>query len=481
MKNAPSLDEVRKARTRRAETNLLEFVRQAWPTVEPGGRFVHGWHLEAIAEHLQAVSRGQIQRLVVNMPPRHMKSLAISVFWPCWEWTTRPGLKFMFTSYAQALSLRDSLKCRRLVASPWYQANWGQRVSFAGDQNCKHRYETTAAGFRLATSVGGLATGEGGDRVVADDPHSAAGALSSKRRVATLEWWDQVMSTRLNDPTTGAVVIVMQRLHENDLSGHVLKQSGYVHLCLPAEYEGAKHFSTAAPKLGLHREDPRREPGAPLWPERFGREALDALKAALGSYGAAGQLQQRPAPAAGGIFKREWWRFFREPPRFTRVIQSWDTGFKKGEANAYSVGQTWGEAENGFYLLDQIRERLEYPELKRAVLAFYEKHRPALVLVEDKASGQSLVQDLKRGSALPLLGVAVAEGDKSLRAHTVSPLVEAGKVFLPEVAPWVSDFLDELSRFPNSAFADQTDALTQALHNITAKKRYVSAERQHWN
>jgi len=362
---------------------LLEFARQAWSALEPRGRFVAGWHLEAIAEHLQAVSRGQIKRLLLNMPPRHMKSLSVCVFWPCWEWATRPGLKYLFASYAQALSLRDSLKCRRLIRSPWYQENWGGRVQLTFDQNAKHRYETTAGGFRLATSVGGMATGEGGDRVVVDDPHSASGALSPKRRVAVLEWWDQVMSTRLNDPATGAMVIVMQRLHESDLSGHVLQQAGYVHLRLPAEYEGVKRFSTAPEELGLFMDDPRTEPGALLWPERFNREALDELKARLGTYGAAGQLQQQPAPTAGGIFKREWWRFFREPPPFSRIIQSWDTGFKTGATNAYSVGQTWGVAENGFYLLDQLRERLEYPELKRAVLAFYEMHRPSVVLVED--------------------------------------------------------------------------------------------------
>lgn len=415
------------------------------------------------------------------MPPRHMKSLLVSVLWPCWEWATRPERKYLFASYAKALSVRDSLKCRRLLRSAWYRRGWGERVRLAPDQNAKDRFETSAGGLRLALSVNGLGTGEGGDRVVADDPHSASAAQSPKRRAATLEWWDQVMSTRLNDPAAGAMVLVMQRLHENDLSGHVLKQAGYAHLCLPAEYEGAKIFSTAPPELGLRVVDPRTAIGDPLWPERFPRQAIDELKARLGSYAAAGQLQQRPVPAAGGVFKREWWRFFREAPRCSRIIQSWDTAFKTGEHNAYSVAQTWGVADNGYYLLDQLRDRLEYPELKRAVLAVYEKHKPAEVLVEDKASGQSLVQDLQRGSRVPLKPVQVKDGDKLLRAHTVSPLVESGKVFLPERAEWLADFLDELSRFPNSAYADQTDALTQALQRLTAGKQYVASGAEHWN
>jgi predicted phage terminase large subunit-like protein len=444
-------------------------MRVAWPTAEPATQYVHGWHLDAIAEHLQAVSQGQIQRLLINMPPRHMKSLAVSVFWPAWEWITRPGLRYLCASYAQTLSTRDSVKCRRLIQSPWYQRRWADRFNLTGDQNSKLRFDTDAQGFRLATSVGGVATGEGGDRILIDDPHSATEALSDVKRASTLEWWDQSMSTRLNDPRRSAVVIVMQRLHEDDLSGHVLKQGGYVHLCLPAEYEGSKYFSTAR-VAGMSVEDPREVEGEPLWPERFDAADLDKIKVSLGSYGAAGQLQQRPSPKGGGIFKRAWWQFYREPPRFSRIIQSWDTAFKTGDTNAYSVGQTWGEAINGYYLLDQVRGRWEFPELKREVKAFCDKHNPSAVLIEDKASGQSLAQEIKAGSTMPVLPIPVAEGDKVVRAHVVAPTVEAGKVFIPESAEWLSDFLDELERFPASAYADQVDSFTQALEWMRREK-----------
>lgn len=485
MRNAPPMTQLRAERTRRAEQSLLEFCRQGWRVLEPATTFIDGWHLAAVCEHLEAVTRGQINRLLINMPPRHMKSLAVSVFWPAWVWAREPQRRFIFASYARSLSVRDSLKCRRLITSPWYQERWVNRFTLAGDQNAKDRFENNRTGFRLATSVGGQATGEGGDCIIADDPHNAREAMSEKKRSAVAEWWDQAMSTRCNDPSTGALVIVMQRLHEQDLSGHVLQQGGYVHLKLPAAWEDdngkGRIFSSAPAALGIRVEDPRTEEGQPLWPERFNAAALARLQTALGSWGAAGQLQQRPAPASGGIFKRSWWQRFRTPPQKGLTIQSWDTAFKTGATNAYSVGQTWRAGEDGYYLLDQIRDRLEYPELRRALMTYYEQWRPDAVLVEDKASGQSLVQELKRSTRLPLVPVAVAEGDKAMRAHTVSPLVEGGKVFLPMEASWLEEFLDETSRFPNSAYADQTDAMTQALQHCSKRSRYRPSRQQHWN
>ena len=236
-----------------ARRSLREFVRQAWHVVEPATPYIPGWHLDAICDHLEAVSRREIRNLLINMPPRHMKSLAVSVFWPCWEWATWPERKWLFSSYAASLSIRDSLKCRRLIESPWYQANWGDRFQLTGDQNAKQRFENNKSGYRLATSVGGTATGEGGDRIVVDDPHNVNEAESDLVRRGVIDWWDQVMSTRLNDPKTGAKVIVMQRVHEADLAGHVLAQGGYEHLCLPAEYEGPAGFSKDA-RCGAHHE-----------------------------------------------------------------------------------------------------------------------------------------------------------------------------------------------------------------------------------
>jgi len=222
----------------REEPSLYEFVRQAWHVLEPSTEYVDGWHIRTMCEHLEAVSDGRIRDLLINVPPRHMKSLTASVFWPCWVWTKNPERRWLYCSYAQRLATRDSLKCRRLITSPWYQRNWGHVFRLMGDQNEKARFENDRTGYRLATSVHGSNTGEGADIIVCDDPHNIRERESEVKREAVLMWWDEVMSTRLNNPQTGARVIVMQRLHERDLSGHVIEKGGWDHLCLPARFEG---------------------------------------------------------------------------------------------------------------------------------------------------------------------------------------------------------------------------------------------------
>lgn len=470
--NAGKLHELRAQVLRaQAEQSLAHFIRQAWHVVEPATPYSHNWHIDAICEHLQAVTRGDIRRLVINMPPRHMKSLAAAVFWPCWAWTTRPETRWLFASYAQSLSVRDSLKCRRLIRSDWYQRNWGRVFELVSDQNAKVRFENDRTGYRLATSVDGTATGEGGSVVVVDDPHSVREADSDAVREATLEWWDQVMSTRLNDPKRGALVVIMQRVHERDLSGHVLEQGGYIHLKLPAEWEGETHYSTASPTPHLSVRDPRDSYGDLLWPERVGREELDELKTRLGTYGTAGQLQQRPAPEEGGIFNKNWWQRYDAPPlRFDRIVSSWDTAVAVGQENAFTVGQVWGETINGIYLLDQYRARVEFPDLLAAIKAQHLQWHAHAVLVEDKSSGASAVQSLRRETLLPILPVKTGMRDKVVRARAVSPLVESGKVYVPNKARWLDEWWTEVHNFPNSAFADQVDAMTQALEYLTQSR-----------
>src|SRR5262249_32450832 len=263
--------------------HLHEFVRQAWHVLEPQTVFVPGFHIDAICEHLEAITRGEIRNLIINVPPRHMKSLLVSVFWPAWEWIRKPHLRYLCSSYAQGLSVRDSLKCRRLVESPWYQARWGDRFKLTSDQNTKLRFDNDRSGYRLSTSVGGAVTGEGGDRILVDDPHNVSEAESDAVRESTTNWFDVAMSTRVNDPRTAAKVIVMHRCHQRDLSGHLLEQGGWDHLCLPAEYEATERVTS------INWSDPRIEIGELLWPERFGAGEIASLKTSLGSYGAAGQ------------------------------------------------------------------------------------------------------------------------------------------------------------------------------------------------
>ena len=450
-----------------AARGLREFVRQAWPVVEPATEFVSGWHLDAICEHLEAVTRGQIHRLLISVPPRHMKSLAVSVFWPCWEWITHPERRWLFCSYAAGLAIRDSVKCRRMVESPWYRRRWLDRFVLTSDQNEKSRFENDKAGYRIAIGVGGAATGEGGDRVIVDDPHNVREAESEIVRQSVLDWWDQVMSTRLNDPKRGAMVIVMQRVHESDLAGHVLQQGGYEELKLPAEYEGSQQVTS------IGWRDPRTELGELLWPERFGQEEVEALKRTMGSYAAAGQLQQRPAPAAGGILKRHWWKFYREAPRpFSEVIQSWDCAFKDTRTSDFVVGQVWGRHGADKYLLDQVRGRMDCPATIQAVKRLSEKWPQAQAkLVEDKANGPAVIATLKH-EIVGLIAVN-PEGGKEVRAHAVSPQIEAGNVYLPDptIAPWIGGFIDECAAFPNGAYDDQVDAMSQALVRLGTHRK----------
>ncbi len=275
------------------EAGLLGFTRHAWRLLEPGRRFVPGWHLEVLCDHLEAVTRGEITRLLINVPPGAMKSLTVAVLWPAWEWgpAGRPELRTIAASYSERLSLRDNMKCRRLVASAWYRGHWGRSVRLVGDQNAKGKFENARTGFRLATSVGGLGTGERGDRLVIDDPHNVQQAESAAVREATLRWFSETVPTRLND-SKSAIIVVMQRVHERDVSGLILAQElGYEHLMLPMRFEPKRACVTS-----LGPADRRRKAGELLWPERFPEAAVRALEQAMGSYAAAGQFQQRPAP-----------------------------------------------------------------------------------------------------------------------------------------------------------------------------------------
>lgn len=487
--NLPDLEMVKAERARR---NLSTFIRQAWHVIEPSTPYCGGWHIDAICEHLEAVTRGEIRDLLINMPPRHMKSIAVSVMWPVWEWLTYPQHRWLFSSYSASLSTRDSVKCRRLIESPWFQARYGDKFQLTSDQNQKTRFDNDATGYRLATSVGGAGTGEGGDRLVCDDPHNVNAADSDAIRQATLEWWDETMSTRGNNPKTVAKVIVMQRVHEKDLSGHVLEKGGYEHLCLPAEYERtrivyvkgvAKEVDPQDVPTAIGYTDPRTEEGELLWPERFGPDELAKLKTALGSYGTAGQLQQRPAPRGGGVLKSSWFGRYRQLPKIvTRRIYA-DTAQKTAERNDYSVLECWGLGEDGkIYLIDLLRGKWEATDLKQKTKDFWGKHLPydrllsaplSKLAVEDKASGTGLIQDLRKEGGIPVAAIQRSR-DKLVRAYDVQPSMESGLVMVPENAPWLPDFLSEVDSFTKDdthAHDDQIDPMMDAVNDLILSRQ----------
>lgn len=502
----PSQDEVLAELCRR---RLSRFIREAWPIVEPATPFVDGWHLDVVAEHLEAVGAGELPRLLINVPPRTMKSLTVGVFWSAWEWLTKPHLRWLYASYAQDLSQRDSLKCRRVIKSEGgsQDGTLFQRVGYqgvlrlldpepwtlAGDQDAKTKYETSRTGMRLATSVGGVATGEGGDRVVVDDPLNAKQARSETERKAANTWWDETMTTRFNN-ASAAAVIVMQRLHEDDLTGHLLEQGGWHHLCLPAEYVPKHQFTyPETVKLPSGRElngDPRTEAGELLEPIRLSADRLAELKRSLGSYGYAGQMQQQPSPLEGGMFKRNWWEFWRVetlPHVWQRMIATWDMTFKDTESAAasYVVGQVWGIDGADRYLLAQVRAKLGFTDTQKAVRALADYLPQATAkLVEEKANGAAVIDSMK--SKVPGLVAIHPEGGKEARAAAVEPLVEAGNIYLPDAehipvphgytATTVTDFIEECAVFPNGTHDDQVDAMSQALNWLENRSGGVSTQ-----
>lgn len=446
-----------------AERHLRHFVRQAWPLLEPVQEFVPGWHIDAICEHLEAVTAGQIRQLLICVPPRHMKSLTVSVLWPAWEWgpRNRPSTKWMFASYASSLSTRDSVKCRRVIQSGWYQQQWGQRFRLTGDQNAKERFENDKTGYRLASSVRGAATGEGGDRIVIDDPHNLQEAFSETIRQSVNDWWDVVMAPRRNAPLRSAYVMIMQRCHHDDLAGHVTGQGGWDVLSLPAEFEPPFRCRT---RLGW--QDPRKREGELLWPAQFSASVVEQLKRQLGTYASAAQLQQRPSPLEGGIVKSGWWRYYDPdvPLVFDEVVQSWDMAFEGHQQCSMVVGQAWGRRGADKYFLDQVRDHLNFVQTLSAMEALTMRRPDAAhKYVENKANGPAVISQMR--SRIAGLVPVNPTGGKEARAYAVSPQVESGNVYLPDPQkrPWVKDFLEEWRLFPNGPYTDQVDASSQAL------------------
>ncbi len=446
---------------RELERNFEAFTRAAWPVLEPATPFVNGRHVEAVAEYLTAVSVGQIKRLIINMPPRLTKSTLASIMWPCWSWANDDAAsRWMFASYSSSLSVKHSVDRRTLLTSDWYQSLW-PGVQLAADQNEKAQFSSTNRGHMLAMSVGGTTTGKGGGFLVVDDPHSVEQALSDLERSSGVRYVRQTLMTRLDDLRSGRIVVIQQRLHELDCAGELLRDGGWEHLCLQAIQEKRQIIT-----LPLSGREIVREEGDLLEPQRLGQKTLDDLKTSMGSFAFAGQMQQKPAPAEGGLFKRHWWQRYTVPPStISMVIQSWDCTFKDNIDSDYVVGQAWGFDGQMAYLLDQVRARMSYTATKQAMRNMTAKWPQTMaVLIEDKANGSAVIDELRR--ELPGVIAIEPEGGKLARAWACTPAVEGGQVFVPAdgQAPWVEDFLLEFSTFPNAAHDDSVDACTQALN-----------------
>ena len=436
------------------------FAERAFHELNPQTDFATNWHFRVIAAKLTAVYQGRIRRLVVNMPPRHLKSHLASVAFPAWCLGRNPSLQVLCVSYAQDLADKLARDCRRIVMSDWYQRLFPTRL--APRHQAVSEFETTQQGSRLATSVGGVLTGRGADIIVIDDPLKPEEALSQAQRRSANEWFDHTLYSRLNDKEKGSIILIMHRLHEDDLVGHVLAQEDWEVVRFPAIAEADERYlidTLAGPRVFT------RACGEALHPARESLAMLEQIRRTIGEYNFAGQYQQAPAPLGGGLVKAAWFRHCAQdemPGQFERVVQSWDTASKATELNDFSVCTSWGILGKDLYLLDVLRRRMEYPELKRAVREQYARFRPSVVLIEDKASGTQLIQELI-AEGLYAVTRYQPQSDKVMRMHAQTAMIENGFVHLPDAAPWLAQYLHEITTFPNGRHDDQVDSTAQML------------------
>ena len=444
--------------------NFGFFVRGAFKELLPSTDILWNWHLDLIASRIEDVINGKCRRLIINIPPRYGKSLITSVALPAFILGRNPTEEIVCVSYGQDLSDKMSADTRRLINSPWYQNIFDTRL--INPRSRLGELKTLEGGSRLATSVEGMLTGRGGNIIIIDDPLKPSEAASETQRKNVNDWFDHTVTTRANDKERGAVIIIMQRLHEDDLVGHLLEQGQWEVLSLPAIAEADERHDYRC--LGQPKVKVRLD-GEALHPERESLARIAEAREALGSYAYAAQYQQRPAPAGGGIIKAEWFPRYgpEEKPKFLQVVQSWDTASKISEVSSYSVCATLGVSrDKRIMVLDVFRGRLEYPDLKRKVVELFDRFHPAKVLVEDTAAGTQLVQELKRQGLHQITPVKVSDG-KEMRMRNQTATIEAGEVWIPREAPWVREFLHELTMFPNGRHSDQVDAISQALKFVT--------------
>lgn len=445
--------------------SLATFAKSAWQVLEPATPLCWGWALDAICEHLEAVTDGRIDRLLINVPPGMMKSLLVGVIWPAWEWGPRglPSMRYIGTAHKQELAVRDAMKCRRLIQSEWYQSRWP--IVLTSDQNAKTKFENSATGFREAMAFTSM-TGARGDRVLLDDPLSADDANSEAALKAAQITFTEALPTRVNNKSS-AIIVIMQRLHEKDTSGLILSRDlGYEHLCLPMRFEPERRCSTS---IGF--VDPRTEDGELLFPERFDDQQVTGLEKIMGAYAAAGQLQQRPTSREGGLFKRAWFegKILRQAPAGTRWCRHWDLAATKKVTAARTAGVKLGKAPDGTYVVGHVVTTQDEGNRVRQLIkatAEADGKEVEISLPQDPGqAGKVQAADMVAMLAGWKVKAEPETGDKVTRAEPFSSQCEAGNVYLVE-GDWVQAYLDELCLFPGGSFKDQVDASSGAFGRL---------------
>jgi len=452
--------------------DLLSFTRKVFAELNSGRTFHVSWVHETIAQYLSIIAvEEQHDRLIVNVPPRSAKSTMASVALPAFLLGRDPTKRIIVVSYNQELSNFFSRQTRQVMQSSWYRALFpSTRIP---DRAAETTFYTSAGGYRMATSTGGTLTGRGGDLIIIDDPLKGDDAYSQSAREASLEWAMNTLFTRLDDKSRGGIILVQQRQHEDDLSGHMLRTGSWLHLNLPAIATKDEEILLSKTPLRFHP----RKIGDVLDPYREPLRVLDQLKVQMGTNAFVAQYQQDPLPPDGDVIKIDWFKTYDDVPDDGETVLSIDTASKAGLRNDWSVISHWRVHAGRFYLLGLWRRRVEYPELKHSVIEHARRLRPTTILIEDKGSGIGLVQDLQSdGEGLPVIGWDPGQYDKETRMRIHSAKIEAGLVLLPPSAPWLDAFVDEVRRFPNGTHDDQIDAMSQLLdwHSRPSSRMFIT-------
>lgn len=477
-----SVGQIEKARL---ERDFKYFVEKAWPEVDPSAQFKMGWHIAAIAEHLELARDGKIDNLLINVPPRTGKSTLVSVMFHAWWWATEPDIQFLGASYSSDISIRDAVRARGLMQSEWYRKKWNS-WNFSGDQNQKNNYMNDKHGRRQSTSVSGSLTGLGGRVLLLDDPHNASEADSDSVVQTTINWYREGFSSRGNDPNNTIKIIIMQRLSERDLSGYILNDSHekFHHLCLPMMWSEDTHCVNVAigyedPRKKIVEEDPLDENKRLLWPSHIDMDGYKKLKDAFGTYGAAGQLDQRPAPRGGGLMKDHYFSIAPAvPKRWRRMCRAWDTAGSTTKQADYSVGVLLAEDYNGFYyILDIVRVREKssdvYDRIKRT--AYGDGVNTDIVIEQEPGASGKMAADIARKTLAGFkCHIVAVSKNKISRFMPFLPIIEAGRVKLV-AGKWNKDFISEAIVWPGGKHDDQIDAFGLAIGHIATHKTILVA------
>ena len=449
----------RKLLTKAVRENFLVFLHRVFLEIDNSQAFVPNWHLEVIADRLLSVQEGKQRRLIITQPPRSLKSICASVAFPAWILGHNPRARIICISYSQDLADKFGRQTRQVMESPWFKAAF-PRSCINPSKRADSEFETTARGFRMATSIGGRLTGMGGQYLIIDDPIKPGDVLSRVQRQNVNDWFHNTLYTRLDNKNTGAILLVMQRVHEEDLVAHVQKWDEWEVLSLPSIATKDEAYLLQNGKVITRKQ------GEALNPHLESLSKLKEIQNTLGNYNFQAQYQQNPIPERGNVINFDWFKRYSVLPqdgrRRARIIQSWDTAMTEHDGSDYSVCVTAQVINKQYYILNVLRQRLLFPDLIKAIQREKAKYNAQEVFIENKASGIEVIQLLNRQGVRGIIAIDPV-GSKEDRIAAQSTLVESGRVWIPEAAPWIEEFKREVNAFPRGAHDDQLDALAQLL------------------